>query len=240
MRDTSVAWSKFDEGAYMGMLARHVHLWSFINRFIREFRIESCLEVGGGVSPVLEWIQPGMRYRGVDINPNAVELARKSYPERDLLAGDWTDNGQKCEPDWVPDLFLSCATVEHCRHYRPFLARALRTNPRFLIVSFFRGLDRPNNLFHEQRDAEGNFRYYLNMYSGAKLMDWVRAEFDGVFLVYNLPSANRNRKTEGVLVGNLRDFVPDFAERVGRMGLLERMDYTPEVEQSPEVGGRRQ
>jgi SAM-dependent methyltransferase len=54
-------------------------------------QVDSCLDVGcaaGGFAGIMKTFNPALRYTGMDVNPEFVQLARASHPGSEFLVGD--------------------------------------------------------------------------------------------------------------------------------------------------------
>ncbi|MSP60472.1 MAG: class I SAM-dependent methyltransferase [Myxococcales bacterium] len=118
---------------YHGPLRRHV-LRGIAAEARRRGRPLALLNVGCGLSQVLEAIDPRHPYLGVDIDPRSVEACRARYASREarFLA---------CDPDRLPaddgafDVVFSTEVIEHVGDPRAWLLELVRvTAPGGLIL----------------------------------------------------------------------------------------------------------
>lgn len=163
-----------DAAWYEGRKDGHIELWQFVERFVRDNRITSMLEVGGGHGYASELVE---QYCGVELNPEAIIAGHNCYPYARFIEGDF------CKMDMTGpagqfDLVLACAVVEHCQSYKPLIVKAMQAQPRFVVVSFFRGLGRPQDQIAriESEDTEWSQAggvYWDNAYAKQPLVDWL-------------------------------------------------------------------
>ncbi len=159
---------------YDGRKNCHAELWQFVERFIRDNRVASILEVGGGHGYASELVD---RYCGVEVNPLAVLAGHNRYPHAMFIEGDF------CNMDLTGvagqyDMVLACAVAEHCVSYKPLIVKAMQARPRFVVVSFFCGLDRQEDQIDrvESQDTEWSEAggvYWNNAYARKPLTDWL-------------------------------------------------------------------
>lgn len=155
----------------------HLDLWQFVSAFVKVHRIASMLEVGGGHGYASTMVK---RYCGIERNPLAVSEGQILYPTAEFIEGDF------CSIDTSPfrgryELVLACAVIEHCPSFEVFLSKALAVEPRHVLVSFFRGLDRERDEIHSQTaddtswSAKGGV-YYDNSYSQRTVTRWLESQ----------------------------------------------------------------
>jgi hypothetical protein len=159
---------------YEGRKDGHTELWQFVERFVRENGITSMLEVGGGHGYASEMVE---QYCGVELNSDAVLAGHNRYPHATFIEGDFC-NMELTGLIGQYDLVLACAVAEHLPSYKPLIIGALEVKPRFAIVSFFRGLDRPQDRINrmESQDTEWSEAggvYWDNAYAKSPLTDWL-------------------------------------------------------------------
>lgn len=175
-----------DAAWYEGRKDGHIELWQFVERFVRDNRITSMLEVGGGHGYASELVD---RYCGVELNPTVVLAGRNRYPHATFIEGDFcTLNGTGRAGFF--DLVLACAVVEHCASYKPLIVKAVQAQPRFVVVSFFRGLDRPRDEINRMKSkdtewSEAGGVYWDNAYARKPLVEWL----DGLPVEWRLKQA---------------------------------------------------
>ncbi len=162
------------EAWYDGRKDGHPELWQFVERFIRANRIASMLEVGGGYGYASELVE---RYCGIESNPAAALVGHNRYPHATFIEGNFCNMELRGLAGQY-DLVLACAVAEHCASYKPLIVKAIQVQPRFVLVSFFRGLDRPQDQINrmESRDTEWSQAggvYWDNAYSERPLTDWL-------------------------------------------------------------------
>lgn len=163
-----------DVAWYEGRKHGHIELWQFVERFVRENGITSMLEVGGGHGYASELVE---RYCGVELNPDAVLAGHNRYPHAMFIEGDFC-NMELTGLAGQYDLVLACAVAEHCVSYKPLIVGAMQMQPRFVVVSFFCGLDRPHDESNrmESKDTEWSKTggvYWDNAYARAPLAEWL-------------------------------------------------------------------
>lgn len=64
----------------------------FLPEVLKE--VTSCLDIGcaaGGFNRIMKSFNPGLRYVGVDIIPQFIELAKRAYPDSEFYVGDGVD-----------------------------------------------------------------------------------------------------------------------------------------------------
>jgi SAM-dependent methyltransferase len=114
----------------------HRELWTWIEKFIADHRIESMLEIGGGYGYASHLVN---RYLGIDKNPRAIAEGRQRFPAAAFMEADFSAlNLDLLKVIGDFDLVLACAVAEHCRGYWELINRAIRVQPRYVLVSFFR------------------------------------------------------------------------------------------------------
>lgn len=128
------------EKSYEAMIARHTPLWNFIEYFVKKYNINNIVDVGGGIGYARKFCK---EYAIFDKNPKMIELLTKQGVLKaylgDFLQADISDVKEY-------DLVLILAVVEHTGTLNLFLKKALEINPRFIIVSFFRGVQEEEQL----------------------------------------------------------------------------------------------
>ena len=174
-------WSRaiIDVGLYQKMKESHKILWTYISGFIARQNIFSILEVGGGLVSDFKHASPV--YQAIDINERT-----------DAIHEDFT----LMDVSWIKgfDLLLACAVIEHCDGYENFIKQAIATKSKYIIITFFNGLNRKEN-FPSTQTKYGS-TYIWNKYSLNKLTDFmntlgVRFEIerlgkrDSVLIIYD-------------------------------------------------------
>lgn len=154
----------------------HPELWAWIECFIRAHDVRSMIEVGGGYGWAKRFVD---LYLGIELNPR---WGGWSFPDSEIINADFC----KLDPQVVLsifaqfDLLLAAAVVEHVEHYEVFLTKCLDCAPRWILISFFRGLDRDRNHFCRRASVDSNWSqaggvYYDNFYARAPLEAWLDA-----------------------------------------------------------------
>jgi len=165
---------KCDAAWYAERRRLHPELWAFVKRFIAEHCIQSVLEVGGGDARVATIVK---RYIGVERNAHCVE----SWPPHAIpVIGDWCQLTEIEKLNGRFDLVLALAVAEHCPSIEACLEPALLAGPRFIVASFFRGLDRDCDTINlvesvDSEWSEAGGQYYDNAYSRAGLALWLES-----------------------------------------------------------------
>jgi len=162
------------------------------------------LEIGGGQGYASELVST---YCGIEPNPIAVTDGRRLYPQHTFHQAHFEDVPLRLIRGRY-DLVLACAVVEHCQHYKAFILRAMMLKPRFILVSFFRGLNRDADMIRRivSNDTEWSRAggvYYDNSYAKGPLERWLaelpiwwnihHAGTDGI-LEIDCESTNRPRR----------------------------------------------
>ena len=124
-------WNTVEKTAYNSMYKRHYPLHSWLKEFIKEKGIESIFEIGGGtINAGNHYVKD---YIAVDINENADAI------HEDFKTIDVSQFKKRF------DLVLSCSVIEHNYGYEEFLEQIVRLKPKYAVISFFNGLDRPES-----------------------------------------------------------------------------------------------
>jgi SAM-dependent methyltransferase len=137
---------------YKGMVARHRPLWSFVEKLVYKYRISSIVDVGGGMGYARRLCS---KYAIFDLNPKMVGYLKKEGV--DAYLKDFTEADIASVKNY--ELVLILAIVEHTGRLEDFLKKALEINPKFILVSFFKGLQHSNCKF----DVDG--KRILQLYS---------------------------------------------------------------------------
>ncbi len=134
------------------MVKRHKPLWELIEKFIQDNNIGSIVDVGGGMGYASKYCK---KYVVFDRNPKMIEL----LTSRDITAylDDFIHADIKSVIGY--DLVLMLALIEHTGNLQAFIEKALEIRPKFIIVSFFKGLVTKDKLLN----VGGNC--YLQLYS---------------------------------------------------------------------------
>jgi hypothetical protein len=80
------------------------------------------------------------------------------------------------------DLFLALAVVEHCPDYRGFIRKAMALQPRYIVVSFFRGLStRKEDRIVKRKSVESEWStaggvYWDNRYCQRNLVAYLKSQ----------------------------------------------------------------
>ena len=157
-----------DERPYLAMRRRHAALWRFLPAFIKEFGVRSLIEIGCGTAELAPLVP---RYLGIDLNR---QIAAWAQPlGRHVVNADWLTMSMQHLEGTEPDLVLAAAVVEHCADYRPFVDRMLALKPRFVIVTFFLGVDGTEDVIRPRE--ENGITYYENHYAFAGVIEFLQA-----------------------------------------------------------------
>jgi len=156
---------------YKGKVNSHAELWKYIEEFIKKNNINSIFEVGGGNGYVSELISGS--YLGVEVNEDIIIQGRKLYPDGEFIYEDWL------KFDVSPyvskfDLFLSCATIEHCNGYEKFISNAIDLKPKFILISFFKNLNSSKDQIRP-RTTDGHM-WFNNFYSRVDLEKFLKSK----------------------------------------------------------------
>jgi len=145
-------WNVTTELGYTKMFKRHLGLWRWVDEFMALNKIKSVFEVGPGL---LDNINKKVEtYQSVDLTKNGNSI----YDDFTTMNLD--------EFKGKFDLLLACAVVEHCNGYRDFFKRALDIKAKFVVISFFNGINRYEEHIKTVSDKHTNeFKFYLNSYS---------------------------------------------------------------------------
>lgn len=160
----------FNDAWYREIQTRHEPLWDFVNRFIKQYGVQSIFEVGGGPAPLSSTVS---KYTNVDVNE---KYARESTQTFRQITADFLTIDIPTE-DINPDLFLGMGVIEHCHNYKPFIERTLFLNPKYIIISFFFGLNRDMDKIRKRMSGKGIDScqpYWVNRYSKAKLEEFLK------------------------------------------------------------------
>jgi hypothetical protein len=191
----------FGDAWYRKIQAHHIPLWSFVNNFIKQHKVQSIFEVGGGPAPLRSTVS---KYTNVDVNEKYRKESTQTFKQ---ITADFSTLNVLNEE--TPDLFLGMGVVEHCEHYNRFIEKALSLNPKYIIISFFFGLDRNKDEIRKRmsgRGVDGCQPYWINRYSKAGLEEFLTEK--GILnksYFISLPCSNgRTELIEDVLIINLR------------------------------------
>lgn len=114
------------------MVNRHVPLWNFIEKFVHDNSIGSIVDVGGGMGYAKKFCT---EYIMFDKNPKMVKLLSDEGVHAYL--GDFIQADISLMKYY--DLVLLLAVVEHTDTLRSFIVKSLQIEPKFILISFFRG-----------------------------------------------------------------------------------------------------
>lgn len=186
----------YEEKWYKNLIYRHRPLWMYVLNFIKENKVESIFEVGGGYGELKNYVK---EYVCVELNKEIVEEKKDNYIYGDFCKIDVEEWKGKV------DLFIALAVVEHCDHYKEFLQKAIEMKPKYILISFFMGLcklDRDRIRVRESRKGRNKGKiYFWNRYCRSGLLKTLE-EF-GVLNkseLVNLPCLNGNKSGEELLV----------------------------------------
>ena len=143
---------------YTMMASRHMPLWEFLRDFRREFKIKSCIAVGGGKG-YSRWNFED--YLIIDINKKLDwYLSKKKIPHIvcDFKELDVSDLKGKY------DLVTIFAVVEHAGDYMPFIRKALELEPKYILISFFNNLNRKEDKI-SNLTSHGQMEYRIAKFS---------------------------------------------------------------------------
>jgi SAM-dependent methyltransferase len=115
-------WNRLTAGKYTKMLAKHEHLWLYLKKFVRKYKIKRVVEVGCGMMPPVRKLVP--EWTGVDPNEKT-----------DAIHADFTTMDVETLPEC--DLFLACGVIEHVDDWRRFLRQIEKVRCRYAVVTFF-------------------------------------------------------------------------------------------------------
>lgn len=146
-------WDDKGRNAYELMNRRHRLLWAWVKNFIKENKIKSIFEVGGGLTSEAKGLVP--IYQAVDIN-RQTDAIHEDFTKMDV--SPWKNKF---------DLFLGCGVVEHCDGYAEFFKRVIALKPKHAIISFFWGVNRSNDRRLESGTKSGKHFFWYNKYSRA-------------------------------------------------------------------------
>lgn len=126
-----------ERGTYKAMVSRHIPLWEYVSRLIAENGIKSIVDCGGGIGHAAQFVEPD-KYTLYDCSQKMVDLSLTEG--RNAVCGDFTTATTSIQAVKGADLVLILAVVEHACTLEPFIKKALEIEPRFILVSFFKGL----------------------------------------------------------------------------------------------------
>ena len=98
--------------------------------------VATCLDIGcaaGGFSGIMKSFNPNLRYVGVDIIPQLIELAKITYPDSQFYVGDGINL------PFAPDSFelvFSTGILHLNSHYREVVRSAYNLCSRYLLCDF--------------------------------------------------------------------------------------------------------
>lgn len=192
----------FNDAWYDKTQKRHSVLWDFVKTFIKQYNVQSIFEVGGGPAPLHNTVS---KYTNVDVNE---KYARESTQSFRQITANFLTIDLPAE-DINPDLFLGMGVIEHCHDYKPFIERALFLNPKYIIISFFFGLNRNIDRIRIRKSIKGVDEcqpYWVNRYSKKRLEEFLKEKgiLDKCHFV-SMPCSNGKTKLmEDVLIINLQ------------------------------------
>ena len=127
--------------------------------------IESVIEVGCGAGQVLanakssKIFNPTCKFAGYDINPDAIDLAKKIDKDLNFFNSDYLEikNGRD-------DLILSADVFEHVENTYDFLSK-LRAKGNFFLFNIpleisFLSMIRKKNIFEDSYQKVGHLHFY--------------------------------------------------------------------------------
>jgi len=142
---------------YRRMQRNHSYQWKFIQEFIVEKEINSVLEIGCGLCPLVRDLVT--KYQGVDLNTHA-----------DAIHANFLDLDVQAFVGW--DLLLAANVIEHApTGYVPFINQVVKAGCKWAIITFFNGLEWVANSCRNHP-----FGFPLQVYSRAKLEEFLRNE----------------------------------------------------------------
>lgn len=106
----------------------------FLPDIVKE--VSSCLDIGcaaGGFSRIMKSFNPSLRYVGVDIIPEFIEFARKTYPDSEFYVGDGINL------PFTPgsfDLVFSSGVLHLNSHYQEIVRSGYRLCAKYLLCDF--------------------------------------------------------------------------------------------------------
>ena len=98
--------------------------------------VATCLDIGcaaGGFSCIMKSFNPNLRYVGVDIIPQLIELARITYPDSEFYVGDGIN--LPFAPDSF-ELIYSSGVLHLNSHYQEIVRSAYRLCSKYLLCDF--------------------------------------------------------------------------------------------------------
>lgn len=99
-------------------------------------QVTSCLDVGcaaGGFSRIMKSFNPSLRYTGIDILPEFVDIARRAHPDSQFLVGDGI---HFTTPPESYDLVFSTGILHLNSRYRDIVDACYAQARRFLLCDF--------------------------------------------------------------------------------------------------------
>lgn len=200
----------FNDDWYHKIQARHKPLWNFVKLFIEQNNIQSVFEVGGGPAPLRNMVK---KYTNIDVNEKYKMESTENFKQ---IIADFM-NVEILSEDFGPDLFLAMGVVEHCEHYKKFIEKTLSLNPKFIIISFFFGLNRSRDKIKKRvsnRNVSECYPYWTNCYSRVCLEEFLKEK--GVLNKSHIISLLCSNGMEDVLIINLRSEV-NFARDLNNL-----------------------
>lgn len=139
----------YGSGPYRSMIRRHWPLWEFVRRFCKTMEVKSILDVGGGSGFARQF---AIDYVCFDLNE---QMTRKLQDEGvDARNCDFvTANKDDLKNRF--DLVLILGVAEHRGSFIDLLESAVALNPKFVILSFFKTLNRTGSGVGRQREHTG-------------------------------------------------------------------------------------
>ena len=98
--------------------------------------VSTCLDIGcaaGGFSHIIKSFNSNLRYVGIDIIPQLIELAKITYPDSEFHVGDGID--LPFAPDSF-ELLFSTGVLHLNSHYRQIVSSAYNLCSRYLLCDF--------------------------------------------------------------------------------------------------------
>jgi len=184
---------------------------------IHNFVIPKILEQGGDVLEIacgtglnydrLRYYPTIRRYIGIDTSLNALNYAKDLYGEYFI----------RCDGQKTPfrnhefDVSFALSVADHLDNYKNLLEEMIRLTKKMVIIVLYQGLtdkenikkykiDAPERLKYiidsYKRDKDGNYIYFMNQYSKADLIKYIKKNFTNFeYKINNLPSYDPKNHT---------------------------------------------
>jgi len=203
--------SKFEP--YRRMVRKHKPLWNFIPKFIEEFKVNSIIDVGGGIGYARQFVD---QYVLFDSNEALITEVKKQEPDINVFIQDFT----KADVSFLKnkyDLVLMCAIVEHYGSLYPLLAKALEVESRYVLITFFKGLTK--NTLETKWHGKGAEKHKstLQLFNKESIDDCLSKlnvlDKSMVFTLENNKNYSKRQIFDGILLIDLAQ-TNNFIERV--------------------------